>query len=82
MFIIVSGHTETLAKKDLSIEERMKKTLMTSGLAITVTSLTDILTFMIGYTSLFNTVKNFCVYTGMEDYFQFKACACIYYLLT
>jgi hypothetical protein len=82
MFIIVSGHTETLVNKDLSIEMRMKRTLMTSGLAITVTSLTDILTFMIGYTSLFNTVKNFCVYTGMEDYFQFKACACIYYLLT
>jgi hypothetical protein len=56
MFIIVSGYTDTLAKKDLSIEERMKRTLMTSGLAITVTSLTDILTFMIGYTSLFNTV--------------------------
>jgi hypothetical protein len=38
MFIIVSGYTDTLAKKDLSIEERMKRTLMTSGLAITVTS--------------------------------------------
>jgi hypothetical protein len=82
MFIIVSGYTETLANKDLSIEMRMKRTLMTSGLAITVTSLTDILTFMIGYTSLFNTVKNFCVYTGMEDYFQYKVCACIYYSLT
>jgi hypothetical protein len=34
MFIIVSGYRDTLANKDLSIEMRMKRTLMTSGLAI------------------------------------------------
>jgi hypothetical protein len=63
MFIIVSGHAQTIGQ-DMSLEERMDRTLRTSGLAITVTSLTDLLTFFIGYTSVFVTIQNFCVYTG------------------
>lgn len=63
MFIIMSGHAQTIGQ-ELSVEERMDRTLRTSGLAITITSLTDLLTFFIGYTSSFRTIQNFCVYTG------------------
>ncbi|XP_063432182.1 patched domain-containing protein 3-like [Mytilus trossulus] len=69
MFIIMSGYADTMDKEKMSIDERMKRTLMTSGLAITVTSLTDVLTFFIGYTSEFNTIKNFCLYAGIAVFF-------------
>ncbi|XP_061178078.1 patched domain-containing protein 3-like [Saccostrea echinata] len=68
MFIIVSGHAQTIGQ-EMSLEERMDRTLRTSGLAITVTSLTDLLTFFIGYTSVFVTIQNFCIYTGLAVFF-------------
>lgn len=68
MFIIMSGHAQTIGQ-ELSVEERMDRTLRTSGLAITITSLTDLLTFFIGYTSSFRTIQNFCVYTGLAVFF-------------
>lgn len=74
MFIIMSGYAETMDKDKMTIDERMKRTLMTSGLAITVTSLTDVLTFSIGYTSEFNTIKNFCLYAGNEISHTFDNC--------
>lgn len=65
MFIILSGYAETINDQMMSIEKRIERTLMTSGLSITITSITDIITFLVGYTSIYTTIQNFCVYTGM-----------------
>ncbi|XP_069118371.1 patched domain-containing protein 3-like [Argopecten irradians] len=63
MFILLSGLAD--APTSYSIEDKMKQTLRTSGVAITITSLTDFLAFAIGASSVFLSVRNFCLYTGV-----------------
>ncbi|XP_021359962.1 patched domain-containing protein 3-like [Mizuhopecten yessoensis] len=63
MFILLSGLAD--APVSYSIEDKIKQTLRTSGVAITITSLTDFLAFAIGASSVFLSVRNFCIYTGV-----------------
>lgn len=66
MFLLLSGLAETYdCKGPLEPEDRIKMTMRTSGVGITITSLTDLLAFLIGATSSFMSVRNFCVYTGL-----------------
>lgn len=62
MFILLSGLAD--APYDKSLKSRTGQMLRTSGVAITVTTLTDVLAFGAGASSSFKSVRNFCVYTG------------------
>lgn len=62
MFILLSGIAD--ADYNGNTESRVGQMLKRSGVAITITSLTDILAFGVGATSSFKSVRNFCVYTG------------------
>ncbi|KAK3099620.1 hypothetical protein FSP39_007097 [Pinctada imbricata] len=63
MFVLLSGLAS--APLDLSISQRIGHTMKTSGIAITITSLTDIVAFSIGNLSVFMSVRHFCIYTGI-----------------
>ena len=63
MFLLMSGITETNYEDD--VEKRIGQTMRTSGVSITITSLTDLLAFAAGSSSIFLSVRNFCIYSGM-----------------
>ncbi|CAG2238616.1 unnamed protein product [Mytilus edulis] len=62
MFILLSGLADTNSAQD--VETRIGKTIRTSGIAITITSITDIVAFCAGAASVFPSVRNFSWYTG------------------
>ena len=62
VFILLSGYISAPPKA--SAEEKIAYTMGTSGVAITITSLTDAISFFIGYLSVFKSVRNFCFFTG------------------
>ncbi|KAK3609460.1 hypothetical protein CHS0354_020396 [Potamilus streckersoni] len=62
MFILLSGLSDAQEKE--TVEEKIADTMRKSGVAITITSLTDLLAFIAGATSAFLGVRNFCIYTG------------------
>jgi hypothetical protein len=63
MFILLSGLADTSSKVD--VETRIGQTMRTSGIAITITSITDVIAFCAGAASAFPSVRNFSWYTGM-----------------
>jgi len=62
MFILLSGLVQ--AGFDGSTEDRFASMMRYSGVAITITSLTNVIAFGCGAASTFKSVRNFCVYTG------------------
>ncbi|XP_062600352.1 patched domain-containing protein 3-like [Saccostrea cucullata] len=71
MFILLSGMAEAPPLTTATVEERMVYMLKKSGIAITITSITDILAFMIGASSVFMSIRIFCIYTGVAVFFCF-----------
>ncbi|XP_061179563.1 patched domain-containing protein 3-like [Saccostrea echinata] len=69
MFILMSGMADAPPLTKVSIKERMKFMMKKSGVAITITSITDLLAFVIGATSVFKSIRNFCIYTGVSVFF-------------
>ncbi|XP_033734653.1 patched domain-containing protein 3-like [Pecten maximus] len=77
MFILMScladcqRDTSSMSMEDRAkeIEDRIKKTMKTGGVAITITSVTDFLAFAIGASASFISVRNFCVYAGLAVIF-------------
>ncbi|XP_052816274.1 patched domain-containing protein 3-like isoform X3 [Mya arenaria] len=67
MFILLSGLV-TAGFSDSS-EQRFGTMMRHSGVAITITSLTNIIAFGCGASSSFKSVRNFCVYTGVAVIF-------------
>lgn len=65
MFILMSGIAEAPSLKTASTEDRIKFMMKKSGVAITITSLTDLLAFTVGATSVFVCIRLFCIYTGI-----------------
>ncbi|XP_033751243.1 patched domain-containing protein 3-like [Pecten maximus] len=63
MYILMSSLAD--APFGASVEDRIAFTLQTSGVAITITSLTDFIAFMAGSLSVFKSVRNFCLFTGV-----------------
>ena len=50
----------------LPVPERMGRMLAEAAVSITITSVTDVLSFWIGLTSTFPSVQIFCLYTGQS----------------
>lgn len=69
MFVIVqSWDTLEAARQkqnDLSLAERMGEALSQSGVAITITSVTDIIAFAIGGTTILPALSSFCIYASV-----------------
>lgn len=63
MFVIVNAFDKTNAC--LSINERLSKALQTSGTSITVTSLTNLLAFMIGAQTSLPVLRAFAFYAAL-----------------
>lgn len=68
VFILLSGLGDApLRRADGSptnTQERISFAMATSGVSITITSLTDFLAFGIGSSSSFVAIRNFSIYTG------------------
>ena len=64
MFILMSGIADAESIEKSSVSDRIHFMMKTSGIAITITSITDFLAFSIGASSVFVSVRNFCIYTG------------------
>ncbi|CAC5415526.1 unnamed protein product [Mytilus coruscus] len=62
MFILLSGLADTSSKD--SVEDRIGQTMRTSGISVTITSVTDVIAFCAGAASVFPSVRNFSWYTG------------------
>lgn len=66
MFILLSGMAGAPPLyKSTIIEERMAFMLKKGGVAITITSVTDMIAFIIGASAVFVSIKIFCLYTGI-----------------
>jgi len=66
MFVIVqSWDTLTETEKGGTLQEKFGKTLSHSGVAITITSLTDVLAFAIGGTTVLPALQSFCLYASV-----------------
>eukprot|EP01138_Halocafeteria_seosinensis_P002574 gb/GECG01002632.1/.p1 GENE.gb/GECG01002632.1/~~gb/GECG01002632.1/.p1 ORF type:complete len:779 (+),score=78.86 gb/GECG01002632.1/:1-2337(+) len=64
MFILVASFNRQSSK--LSTEDRIGKTMEDSGVAITITTLTDMLAFVLGIASPFRAIQIFCGYTALS----------------
>ncbi|XP_060064745.1 patched domain-containing protein 3-like [Ylistrum balloti] len=62
MFIMMSGLAD--ADPTAEIEDKIGHVMKTSGIAITITSLTNFIAFVVGITSVFKSVSNFCLFTA------------------
>ncbi|KAK3100527.1 hypothetical protein FSP39_021363 [Pinctada imbricata] len=74
VFILMSGMADACGNpsartNDHPISQKLYLTLKSSGIAITITSLTDFLAFGIGASSVFLSVQNFCITTGLAVLF-------------
>ncbi|XP_050391852.1 patched domain-containing protein 3 [Patella vulgata] len=63
MFVIMSEWTEHHHKA--TTEDQMEAALKGCGGSITIASLTDVTAFLIGASSQFISIRNFCIYTGL-----------------
>ncbi|XP_048239816.1 patched domain-containing protein 3-like [Haliotis rufescens] len=64
MFLMVSAWADTNQYgDDWDIPKRLGHTFRLAGIGMTITSLTDLVAFLVGYSSVFLSVKNFCLYT-------------------
>jgi len=69
MFVIVNSYD--LVDKSLDLPTRIAKTLASAGASITVTSLTDVLAFVIGSNTSLPALRNFCFYAAFGILFVF-----------
>ncbi|XP_067674728.1 patched domain-containing protein 3-like [Haliotis asinina] len=65
MFLMMSAWAETnIHGDDWDVPTRLGHTFRKAGVGITITSITDFLAFMVGATSDFLGIRNFCIFTG------------------
>lgn len=65
MFILLSRMAGAPPLYKSTVEERMVFMLKKGGVAITITSVTDMIAFIIGASAVFVSIKIFCIYTGI-----------------
>ncbi|XP_023226054.1 patched domain-containing protein 3-like [Centruroides sculpturatus] len=68
-FVLIAAWRKTDAKK--TVEERMGKTYSEAAVSITITSVTNILSFCIGMASSFPGVRIFCAYGASAMFFTY-----------
>lgn len=66
MFILLSGMARAPPLYKSTVEKRMAFMLKKGGEAITITSVTDMIAFIIGASAVFVSIKIFCIYTGIQ----------------
>ena len=66
MFVLVQSY-ENLTKEELklSLEERFGKALSYAGMAVSVTSVTNIVAFMLGATTVIPALRSFCLFCSI-----------------
>ncbi|KAJ8023942.1 Patched domain-containing protein 3 [Holothuria leucospilota] len=69
MFIMVT--TWRQCNQQLSIDDRMAKTLSDAAVSITITNLTDVVAFLIGAVSPLAGMRIFCIYAGVAIAFAY-----------
>ncbi|XP_066996696.1 patched domain-containing protein 3 isoform X2 [Anabrus simplex] len=66
MFVIMAcWNNLTPAERQMSIPEKMGRTLQHAGTSITITSLTDVIAFMVGATTILPSLQSFCLYAAV-----------------
>lgn len=68
-FVVLAAWRRTDPKK--SIEDRLGEAYSESAVSITITSLTNFLTFCIGLTSSYNAIRLFCLYASVSVLFTY-----------
>ncbi|XP_023215985.1 patched domain-containing protein 3-like [Centruroides sculpturatus] len=68
-FVMLAAWRRTNVKK--SVEERLGETFAEAGVSITITSITNFLSFCIGIATPFPSVRIFCTYTAMATFFTY-----------
>ncbi|XP_011164677.1 patched domain-containing protein 3 [Solenopsis invicta] len=68
-FVMLAAWRRTSISKP--VPERMAATLSEAAVSITITSLTDMISFFIGILSPFRSVQIFCIYSGFAVVFTF-----------
>lgn len=68
-FVMLAAWRRTCITKP--VPERMAQTLSEAAVSITITSLTDMISFFIGILSPFPSVQIFCIYSGFAVVFTF-----------
>ncbi|XP_008554169.2 patched domain-containing protein 3 isoform X1 [Microplitis demolitor] len=72
MFVIIQSlDSLTESEKNLTIPERIARALEQSGMSITTTSLTNIIAFAIGMTTVMPFLSSFCMFATMGIFFLF-----------
>ena len=69
MFVIVNAYDNVEARVDPV--ERMGRTLRYAGMSVTVTSITDVIAFLIGSSTSLPALKNFCYYAALGIFFDY-----------
>ncbi|XP_076462743.1 patched domain-containing protein 3-like [Babylonia areolata] len=72
MFLMMSAWGESIALKT-DVPHRVGSTFSKAGIGITITTLTDFLAFLIGISSSFIAVRQFCIYTALAVLFCYLA---------
>ena len=67
MFVIVQCWDNLFSKghKDLPLGEKISKTLAQSGVAITITSVTDVVAFAVGGSTILPALRSFCFFAAV-----------------
>lgn len=66
IFVIMSALRKIKSEsKDLKLSEKIGKTLEKAGASITITSLTDIIAFLVGGTTVLPSLKSFCIFAAV-----------------
>ena len=66
MFVLVKGYDNLSEdEKNLPLPERFAKTLSVSGMAVSVSSVTNIVAFSIGATTVIPALRSFCLYCSV-----------------
>lgn len=68
-FVMLAAWRQT--SMQLSVPERMGKTMSDAAVSITITSVTDMVSFWIGIFSPFQSIRIFCMYSGFAVCFIF-----------
>lgn len=66
IFVISTCLKKTTANhKNLTLPEKFGKTLAKAGTSITITSLTDIIAFLVGATTMLPSLQSFCIFAAL-----------------